>query len=814
MPTESPDSPDSTDAPEAPEAPDAFPDTLGPELARALYKKGYTALTAVQNAVLDPELSGRDLRITSQTGSGKTVAIGLTLREFLQRRGAAEGEPEERPVGPRGLVVAPTRELAKQVEEELSWLYEPLGVRVVAVTGGSSYRDERRALAGSPGIVVGTPGRLLDHLQRKSFDAGSLGAVVLDEADRLLDLGFRDDLEAILAFAPEGHRTHLVSATFPREVKALADATQQDPVHVEGTRLGEANADIDHVVHLVDARDRLAALVNILLANPDEQTLVFARTRADVAAIAQDLREAGFAVNSLSGEMDQTARNRALAAFKGGGLRVLVATDVAARGIDVQDIARVIHAEPPTDADSYTHRSGRTGRAGRKGTSAVLAIAAQLSRTTFLLARAGVPYRFEAVPTPEAIRAAADERMVTALLGEDDSEAHGLDERVWALAKRIVAEGDATRAIARLLTKTRYAGPTEPRAVRHVEPPGSRPRGPRDRRGDFGDRPGSRDARGRHSPRDARDYGSRDARDYGPRDQGAREARNPRDRGPRDYAPRDGRDQGPRDYAPRDHGARETREYALRDMGDRRPPREDRAARRDEGWVPFHVSWGERDGADARRLLAVVCRRGGVRGADVGSIRVSPSHSVVDVAGHAADAFARAASAPDPRDPGIVIRRDGAAGRAPMTVPPPAHEPSAPARSRRAHALHEPSEPRPSGAVDKRPAPPAPPASDESFTRPPRHEPHARKSAEHEPHPRKTTGHESRPRKSPGYEPHARKAPGHEPHPRKTTGQESPARKAPGHEPHSRKTAGHEPHERKSTGGKRPLKRIVPSRHS
>ncbi|HSY22087.1 MAG TPA: DEAD/DEAH box helicase [Polyangiaceae bacterium] len=737
--------------------PSSLPDMLGPELSSALFKKGYTALTAVQSAVLDPELSGRDLRITSQTGSGKTVAIGLTLREFLQ------SEPgDAAPPWPRGLVVAPTRELAKQVEEELSWLYEPLGVRVVAVTGGASYRDERRALAGNPGVVVGTPGRLLDHLQRKSFDPAGLGAVVLDEADRLLDLGFREDLDAILAFAPEGHRTHLVSATFPREVKALADATQDDPVHVEGTRLGEANADIDHVVHLVDSRDRLAALVNILLANPEEQTLVFARTRADVAAIAQDLRAAGFAVNSLSGEMDQTARNRAMAAFKNGDLRVLVATDVAARGIDVQDIARVIHAEPPSDADSYTHRSGRTGRAGRKGTSAVLAISAQLARTTFLLSRAGVPFRFEPIPTADAIRAAADERMVVALLGEDTSEAHGFDERTWALAKRITSEGDATRAIARLLTKARYAGPTEPRAVRHLEPPGARPKGMRDRHApERGGRPASRDARGGPTARDAREYAPRE---YAPR-------------GAREYAPRDARE-----YAPRD-----AREYAPREARDRRPPRDERGAGRDGGWVPFHVTWGERDGADARRLLAAVCRRGGIRGSDVGSIRVGPSHSTVDVAAHAADAFAQAAGAPDPRDPGVVIRREGSPGRAPMTVPPPSQgPPPSPAAPPRREAVRTPLH------VERRPS----------------------RAAADEPHPHKSAGVASHARKSTGDEPHPRKTAGSDLHPRKTGGGDLHPRKTAGGDLHPRKTPSGESHPRKTTGGKRPLKRGTHSRDS
>ena len=348
-------------------------------------------------------------------------------------------------------------------------------MRVASVTGGASYNDERRAFARGPALIVGTPGRLLEHLQRGTIDASGVGAVSLDEADRLLDLGFREDLEAILAFPPADHRTHLVSATFPREVRALADKTQKNPAHVEGTRLGAANADIDPVIHLVDGRQRVDAIVNLLLAHTDGQTLVFARTRADVADITAHLKNCGFTAMSLSGEMDQVARNRALAGFKDGNLRVLVATDVAARGIDVQDIAWVIHAEPPTDADTYTHRSGRTGRAGRKGTSCILASPPEVARTMFLLQRAGVQHRFEAIPSAASIRAAATERAAEVLLKDDvEGEPEGFDDLLWALAKRIATEGNVPRSIARLLARTEYAGPTEPRNVRVIEPPTGR----------------------------------------------------------------------------------------------------------------------------------------------------------------------------------------------------------------------------------------------------------------------------------------------------------------------------------------------------
>ncbi|MDQ3033839.1 MAG: DEAD/DEAH box helicase, partial [Myxococcota bacterium] len=331
-----------------------FADVLDPALVAALEEKGFTALTQVQRAVLDPAAAGRDLRISSQTGSGKTVAIGFVLHELVA---AERTDPK---AGPAALVIAPTRELARQVESELSWLYAKMGARVATITGGASYRDEHRALAARPHVVVGTPGRIIDHLDRGTLDVSSVGAVVLDEADRMLDLGFREALESILARTPETRRTHLVSATFADDVRRLADRVQKRAMHVEGTRLGAANVDIEHIVHMVDPRQRFDAVVNLLLAHHDARTLVFARTRADVADIAESLSEAGFGVAPLSGEMEQRERSRALSAFKRGSVRVLVATDVAARGLDVQDVTLVLHVEPPTDADSYTHRSGRT----------------------------------------------------------------------------------------------------------------------------------------------------------------------------------------------------------------------------------------------------------------------------------------------------------------------------------------------------------------------------------------------------------------------------------------------------------------------
>lgn len=599
-----------------------WPDTLGSELSEALTKKGFTQLTSVQLAILDPKLQGRDLRITSQTGSGKTIAIGFALREF------AALKPELAPgsAKPLALVIAPTRELAKQVEHELSWLYAPLGARVVAVTGGASYRDERRALGGAPSVVVGTPGRLLDHFERGSIDPSALKAIALDEADRMLDLGFRDDLLAIFAKAPKDHLTHLMSATFPNDVRALADRVQNAPARVEGTPLGEANTDIEHVVHLVDPKQRLDAIVNLLLFTPDSNSLVFARTRADVAELTRDLRTAGFTVSSLSGEMEQPERNRALSMFKRGDLDALVATDVAARGIDVHDVGMVIQAEPPTDSDSYTHRSGRTGRAGKKGTSHLLVDPRALERTGSLLKRARVRFRIEPIPTPEQIEAAADARFLEEMraqnAAETDSELpdHGFDARTWAIAKKLVEQTDPIRLVARFVESARRKAPATPRLARAIafEVPKKKP--------------------DRHAEK---------------------KAPAPRASTRAVAAPRASSKSLPSARASSRTLAKEAPEPRAS-----RPARVERAPRQEPegGWVAFRVTWGKQHGADARRMLAMVCRRGDIDGNQVGAIRIDRYHSVVEVARPVAEAFAEATSAIDPRNPRVRISEERGGG--------------------------------------------------------------------------------------------------------------------------------------------------------
>ncbi len=602
---------------------------LGPELASAFAKKGYASLTPVQRAVLAPENEGRDLRISSQTGSGKTLALGLALRH------AVTGELANTSVArPLALVIVPTRELAKQVNDELGWLYAPRKLRIASVTGGTSYRDEHRMLSSRPAVVVGTPGRLLDHLNRGGIEASDVQAVVLDEADRMLDLGFRDELEAILEKAPEGHRTHLVSATFARDVAALADRVQTDPKRIEGTPLGTANRDIDHIVYLVNPSERVDALINVLLHHPEEQTLVFARTRADVSEIARELQQAGFASGSISGEMDQNARHRALSAFKRGDIRALIATDVAARGIDVQDIARVIQVDPPTDPDTYTHRSGRTGRAGRKGVSAVLVAPAGLRRASALLQRARVQFRVEPIPTSAAIREAQDARWLAELMQGDQRE---VSERVRKQVERIVEAGLTERALAQLIISVRRAT-GEPREVTPLLP---------ELKGGKPQRPLRFDDRG---PSRFDDRGPSRFNDRAPRFD---------DRGPRFD------ERGPRqdDRGPSRFDDRRPRFDSERPRFDSEAPQAPRGGGDGGQWVPFRVSWGESHGADARRLVAMLCRRGNIRGSDIGAIRVARTSSTVEVAAAVARGFEDSAREPDPRDPRVMITPLSAGGR-------------------------------------------------------------------------------------------------------------------------------------------------------
>ena len=336
--------------------------------ADALEHRGYTSLTAVQEAVTEPGLISADLLVSAQTGSGKTLGFGLAIAPSLL--GAEETFPQ--PESPLALILAPTRELAMQVKRELTWLYARANAVIASCVGGMDMRDERRNLNRGAHIVVATPGRLRDHLTRGTIDLGGLRAVVLDEADEMLDLGFREDLEFILGEAPDDRQTLMFSATVPRPIIELAKNFQKSAVRVEVKAAKAQHADIEYQAMTVAGRDAENAIINVLRFFEAPNTLVFANTRAMVNRLTTRLSNRGFQVVALSGELSQTERTHALQAMRDGRARVCVATDVAARGLDLPNLDLVIHAELPNNHETLLHRSGRTGRAGRKGVSALI----------------------------------------------------------------------------------------------------------------------------------------------------------------------------------------------------------------------------------------------------------------------------------------------------------------------------------------------------------------------------------------------------------------------------------------------------------
>jgi ATP-dependent RNA helicase DeaD len=381
---------------------------LAAPLAAALAGKGYATLTPVQRAVLAEGLAGRDLLVSAQTGSGKTVAFGLAVAPDLLGDAAAL-PPAGRPLA---LVIAPTRELALQVRREFDWLYAAAGAVTASCVGGMDYRTERRALDRGAHVVVGTPGRLRDHIERGSLDLAALRAVVLDEADEMLDLGFREDLEFILAAAPADRRTLLFSATVPAAIAELAQAFQRDAARVVAGGEAAQHADIAYRAYSVAPRDREGAIFNLLRFHEARAALVFCKTRLAVNHLCARMGNRGFRVVALSGELTQEERTRALQALRDGRARVCIATDVAARGIDLPGLDLVIHADLPANAETLLHRSGRTGRAGAKGISALVVAPAEFRKASRLLREAKVTAEWGPPPSADEVAAREDERLM------------------------------------------------------------------------------------------------------------------------------------------------------------------------------------------------------------------------------------------------------------------------------------------------------------------------------------------------------------------------------------------------------------------
>jgi len=377
-------------------------------LANALQNRGYDKLTPVQEAVTDPDLVNADLLVSAQTGSGKTVGFGLAIAPTL----LGDAEKFDRADAPLALIIAPTRELALQVKRELAWLYADTGAIVASCVGGMDMREERRTLSRGAHIVVATPGRLRDHIMRGSLEMRALRAVILDEADEMLDLGFRDDLEFILGEAPDDRRTLMFSATVPRAIATLAQHYQKNAVRVSTVAERSQHTDITYRAMNVSARDGENAIINVLRFYEAPNALVFCNTRAMVNRLTTRLSNRGFSVVALSGELSQNERTHALQSMRDGRARVCVATDVAARGIDLPNLDLVVHAELPSSHETLLHRSGRTGRAGRKGISALIVQPKAQRKAERIMKSAKVQAEWCEAPSAEEVRGRDQERLL------------------------------------------------------------------------------------------------------------------------------------------------------------------------------------------------------------------------------------------------------------------------------------------------------------------------------------------------------------------------------------------------------------------
>jgi len=433
-------------------------------LADALEERGYTTLTPVQEAVAAPELIGADLLVSAQTGSGKTVGFGLAIAPALM----GEDERFSAAAAPLALVIAPTRELALQVKRELGWLYAKAGAVMASCVGGMDMRDERRALGRGAHVVVATPGRLRDHIMRNSIDLSNLRAVVLDEADEMLDLGFREDLEFILGEAPEQRQTLLFSATVPNSITHLARSYQKDAVRVVTKSETSQHADIEYNAMNVSERDAESAVINTLRFYEAPNAIVFANTRAMVNRLTTRLSNRGFQVVALSGELSQAERTHALQAMRDGRARVCVATDVAARGIDLPNLDLVVHAELPSNHEILLHRSGRTGRAGRKGVSALIITPKIRKKAQRIISMAKLKVEWTNAPSAEAVMARDEARMLDDPSWNEEV-AESERETVVNLVERFTGEQIAAAFLR--LYRSQHSAPEELAGVDAKPPP-------------------------------------------------------------------------------------------------------------------------------------------------------------------------------------------------------------------------------------------------------------------------------------------------------------------------------------------------------
>lgn len=412
---------------------------LRPELLRALEAKGFESPMPVQVRVLeDDTLTDGDLIVQARTGSGKTLAFALPL---LNQMDTKLREPQV-------IVLSPTRELAQQIAREFAWLGANLGARVATLVGGLDMERQIRSLRDGANVIIGTPGRILDHIRRSTLKTSTIKSVVLDEGDHMLDMGFRDEMEAILNAMDGVERTWLFSATMPPEVLSLSRQYLDAPKKISLVTDVTSHEDITQKAYIIPSRKRFEGLANVLIWEDPSRTLLFCGTRAETQDVAEKLCDIGFRATAIHGDMSQRERNTALSALRGGRVSILVATDVAARGLDIEAVSHVIQFGLPQNLEAFVHRSGRTGRAGHEGSNMVLLTAREAKQFKYMTASSKL--KMEWIPAPDASEIAGQSRVrfEKAMIG------HALEsDEFEEWARDILSRDEALMLVSGLIAK-------------------------------------------------------------------------------------------------------------------------------------------------------------------------------------------------------------------------------------------------------------------------------------------------------------------------------------------------------------------------
>jgi ATP-dependent RNA helicase DeaD len=413
---------------------------LSAELRRAIDGCGYTHPTPVQLAVFEPATRGKNLVVQARTGTGKTAAFGMPILDVLVRKSLAKAQ---------ALILTPTRELALQITRELERLAEYRGTKMVCIYGGAPMGKQIEELEAGAQVVVGTPGRVLDHLRRGTLDPSNIRIFVLDEADEMLSMGFAKELHAIAERLPKERQGLFFSATIPPDIERLAQSQLKDPelITLSSDQIGAL--EINHFVYVLRGGDKRQELIRILEIEDPESAIVFCNTKDETERVAEALKRAGYEADWLNGDLEQRERERVMQATRDGKLRFLVATDVAARGIDISHLTHVINADFPENAEAYVHRTGRTGRAGRTGTAISLVTPKDIGSLYILRLTYKIRPVERQLPTAGELRTRTEADLVGMFV--DAFSGRSVDAGDLSLARRLLTHPDAEKIVASLV---------------------------------------------------------------------------------------------------------------------------------------------------------------------------------------------------------------------------------------------------------------------------------------------------------------------------------------------------------------------------